>query len=33
MKTDDIILLVWLGAVVIPLFIALVIEDNPWRKR
>ena len=33
MKTDDIILAAWLVVGVILPFVALFIEDNPWRER
>lgn len=32
MTADEIFFTAWLG-IVVALFIALVIEDNPWRKR
>ena len=32
MTADEIFFMAWLG-IVVALIIALVIEDNPWRKR
>ena len=32
MTPDETFFMVWVG-IVAALFIALVIEDNPWRKR